>query len=345
MIVRGGFVLLYSLLLVLTGATLTAGMLALASREAAIARRYLELGRARTEAEAEARSVFAGWSTTEYRDLHPGMNRTEPGGRPHTRADVTRLDTTLFLISAESRTAMGAGPLLVARAGLLVRTLDVGAIEGLFPGAVLATTSAVLRGGHVSGVDACRADAGENPGVTAPEVSVDGTHVEGDPAVRLDAPAAAPAGWPLDFENAAILADIRLDVPELTPRPHAVGGSCVPGPSNWGAISTPHPCGDHQQIIYAPADLTIHGGEGRGILVVGGDVSVKGPFEFHGLVVVRGRASLLPGVRIRGSVRAGTVALEDADVRLDRCAIRAALGAPALDRAYRPGERWWVPLF
>lgn len=345
MTARGGFVLLYSLVLILIAATLTAGMLALATREAVIARRYAELGRARADAEAEARSVFGSWSTTAYRDLPPGGKRTMPGRLPHTLAGVTRLDTTLFLISAESRVSTGPGPLLTARAGLLVRALDHGAIEAFFPAAVAATASATLMGGHVSGRDACRAEAAERPGVTAPEVSAEGTDVDGDPAVQLAAPVQASPGWPLDFAAAATFADIRLELSELTPRPRARDGSCAPSASNWGAISTLHPCGDLQQIIHAPADLIIRGGEGRGILVVDGDLIMDDDFEFHGLVLVRGRVWLRRGVRIRGAVRAETVALEDAEVRMDRCAFRAALGTPVLDRAYRPGERWWVPVF
>lgn len=342
---RAGFALLYSLVLILTAATLTAGMLALGTREALIAQRYHELGRARAAAESEARVRFDAWSTADHRALAPGEEVALAPLNPRTRSTVTRLAATLFLITAEAWVPAGADPPVLARAGLLVRVVDQPVIEAQFPGAIVAVSSADLEGGRVSGQDVCPTEADARPAVVAPAVSVAGTWVEGDPPIDGRPPAPAPPDWPLGSGLVEGLADVHLTAATVTPTPLAEGDACAPSATNWGAVTPTHPCHPFGRVIHSAGNLVVRGGEGRGVLVVEGDLVLEDGFEFHGLVVAAGRATLHEGVRIRGAVRADAVTLSGADVVLDGCAIRDALGVRALDRAYRPGDRWWVPVF
>lgn len=340
---RSGFVLIYSLLVVLTGAALTGGMLALAWREALIARRYVEVARARAAAEGEVRKVFQSWSTPAYADLLPGQDQAVATLDTLTTATVTRLDTALFVISATATVRVGPAPPVVAHAGMIVGTLrplppEAGAA------AVVASSRVILRGGLVSGRDVCH-EAAPAPAVIAPAVEEIGAVLEGNPAVEVRTPPPITPGSALDPAIAAAVATIRAVGPSVAPRPRAAADACEPGPDNWGALSEAHPCGDIQPLIYSPADLTVEGGEGRGVLVVDGDLVLQGGFQFRGVILVTGEVFVGPGTRIRGSLHAEIVRIEDAEILRDACAMEKALSAPAMNRGYRPGERWWIPVF
>ena len=69
-----------------------------------------------------------------------------------------------------------------------------------------------------------------------------------------------------------------------------------------GSVLTPSLVDSLFPLIYAPVDLLMVGGRGQGILVVNGNLIMSGT-EFIGIVVVRGRVSLLDGSRLVGSVR------------------------------------------
>lgn len=80
------------------------------------------------------------------------------------------------------------------------------------------------------------------------------------------------------------------------PGPVTRGSECdTSRPDNWGDVSGAGACGSWLPIIHAPGDLRVDGGAGQGMLIVDGDLSVSGGFEFTGAVLVGGSMDVGPG--------------------------------------------------
>lgn len=335
---RAGFALLLCLLLALALSLLAAGMLILADRETRIASAAVRLVQARARAEGAARRAFGGWSTAALADLPVGGRRVLADA-PDVAVEAERVDDGLFLLRSESRAAAPGSPGARVATGLLVRTAGATVLTGGARAAVVVADGAVVEGGTVSGLDAC---AGEHlPGVGGPDVEIGaGAVVEGLPPTIPDS--AAPdllEGFPV-----AGVAAITLPSGTGTPVPAIVDGTCDPGDWNWGSAASGSPCADHRPLVHALGDLVIQGGEGQGVLVVDGNLTVSDGFSFRGVVVVRGRLRV-EGAVIAGSVRARHLDMTDGSLRFDSCALAAAARGPAFDRAFRPPGRWWIPLF
>lgn len=353
MTARPGFILLYSVVLVLVLSILAAGMLGIAAREGHIARSHLRLVEARAIAESGVR--MASGSAPDWRDaIQTGETRT---WAPATGVDgstqrtaevaVTRLDNTLYLVRAEARwgIAGAAEPRgAVAGAAALFRLLDPDLALASFPAAVTADSLAEMHEGTVSGVDACAGSTLSMPGVMAPEVDDRGGSIEGAPTLEERAPPARPDDDPL---APVVVATIRNIAPTGTgtAKPAAVGGVCVPDAWNWGAIDRSHPCHEYLPLVGAEGDLVLEGGEGRGILVVDGNAELKGPLTFHGLVLSTGRLVIGDAVEIRGAARARHMVIDGGTVILDHCMARVAIGLPAFKIPFPPASRWWIPPF
>lgn len=118
---------------------------------------------------------------------------------------------------------------------------------------------------------------------------------------------------------------------------------------NWGDPNTPASvpaCSNYLPIIYVPGNLQLTGGYGQGILLVGGDLSVQGGFQFYGPVVVLGNlVTAGTGGHFMGGVLAANVDLQlnsvlgNALVTYSSCALIKALtmnspGKPLASRAW-----------
>jgi hypothetical protein len=134
-------------------------------------------------------------------------------------------------------------------------------------------------------------------------------------------------------------------------------GTCdVSDPENWGDPGDPEgPCGGFFPVIHVegPGRTRLTGvGAGQGILLVDGDLTLGGDFEFYGLIFTRGRLETRgPRNRIWGSVMAGSVSLDSRDpgvaatVQYSSCAItRALLNNPHLTRVRPLERRGWVDM-
>jgi hypothetical protein len=89
----------------------------------------------------------------------------------------------------------------------------------------------------------------------------------------------------------------------------------------------------------------VTGGAGRGIIVVDGDLTLDGGFRFQGILIVRGRLTIQDGAIIEGAIRTDSIDIRDGRVTRTPCDLTPILAAPALDRAFRPPSRWWIPVF
>ena len=124
---------------------------------------------------------------------------------------------------------------------------------------------------------------------------------------------------------------------------------------NWGDPDDPSgACHLYWPIIYSQGDLHLSGGRGQGILIVEGELSLSGNFEFAGIVFIykniqaSGTGNKIYGtVNILGSDASdlGMTGAGNTQVRLSTCAIERA--HRYADRFARPiplGERKFVDI-
>ncbi len=134
-----------------------------------------------------------------------------------------------------------------------------------------------------------------------------------------------------------------------------VDGECnTSDPYNWGDPLNPTaPCGSYFPIIYVAGSARMQsGGVGQGILLVEGDLDLRGNFAFYGIVIVQGSfATQGSGNRIIGGVSAGNASLDNqamiggSVVQNSTCTVtRAIQNNATLNRARPLAQRSWVDL-
>lgn len=338
---RGGYALVFSLMVVLSLSVAALGIMAIGLRESVVAAAVARVETARAAAEGAAVRVVRDWSTRLHADLATGQGRTVAVS-PGTVARVERLDAGLFLVRGE---ATVDGPSLPTRAvaGLLVRILDPVSLQAAMPAAATIQREALLIAGEVSGLGSCGEPDGI--GIATPDLQLGpDASVHGAPAHTSDPAPAMPHPDPFAQPLVSRLADVQVQPSTVSPRPAGIAGACTPDERNWGAPDPAHPCHPLLPLVHSLHSLTLEGGEARGILVVDGDLLLDGT-RFAGVILVRGTLSLDRGASVLGAVRADRLHLHDGLIHGDPCEIRAALGAPALDRPFRSPDRLWVPLF
>lgn len=139
----------------------------------------------------------------------------------------------------------------------------------------------------------------------------------------------------------------------VTPAPRVAGGACDrAAPDNWGAPGGGGPCAAYAPLIWARGDLELRGGDGQGVLLVDGDLTLSAGARFVGVILVHDDV-VSQGL---GGTVLGAVLAEDANVapgdhslldgashiQRSRCAIDRALERSA--RLVRVRDRWWAPL-
>jgi hypothetical protein len=133
------------------------------------------------------------------------------------------------------------------------------------------------------------------------------------------------------------------------------GGACDEVPvDNWGDPQVPtNPCGAYFPLIYHGGNLTIQSnGYGQGILLIEGDLDLRGGYHFYGIIITQGAfATGAGGATVYGAVLAGNDLILDqtatggAQIIYSRCAVRrAVLNNANLSRARPLATRSWVDL-
>lgn len=181
--------------------------------------------------------------------------------------------------------------------------------------------------------------------------------VTGSPAIQSD-PAAGDTSTYFDYGGttwteltAAAEKVVSGTLTGVRPTFNSDGTCRTTDNMNWGdpAGGATSGCANYFPIIYAPGDLTINGDRGQGILLVNGDLSVQGGFQFFGPVIVRGRLKTAgTGGHFNGGVMAANVDLAqntvtgNAVINYSSCAVAKAslaAGRPTILRA-----RSWAEL-
>jgi hypothetical protein len=123
---------------------------------------------------------------------------------------------------------------------------------------------------------------------------------------------------------------------------------------NWGDGMNPaSECGNYFPIVHISGDATLNGDQGQGILLVDGDLSIQGAYQYFGIVLVKGSLKTAGTggdiAHFWGAVMAENVDIEtnnlsgSATLNYSKCAITQALnmtGVVAPDRS-----RSWSLLF
>jgi hypothetical protein len=202
-------------------------------------------------------------------------------------------------------------------------------------------------------------------GVRAPDSVVvqtgSGAHLAGNPPFYKDTSVHSSTFsqfGDVSYNDLAAMATLQLSPGNYKTDPSFIGGSggaCDKSDqSNWGDGMNPASnCGNYFPIVHVNGDVTLNGDEGQGILLVDGDLSIQGSYQFYGIVIVKGSIKSAGGgstdAHFWGAVMAQNVDLElnslsgNATLNYSKCAIIQALnmtGVIAPDRS-----RSWSLLF
>lgn len=104
------------------------------------------------------------------------------------------------------------------------------------------------------------------------------------------------------------------------------GGACNKADlTNWGdGINHASVCASYFPVIHITGNVTLNGVQGQGILMVDGDLSVQGSYEFFGITIVTGSIKTAGG----GTTDAhfwGTVMAQNVDLELQNASGKATL--------------------
>ncbi len=140
----------------------------------------------------------------------------------------------------------------------------------------------------------------------------------------------------------------------MAPSYDADGRCDTTDPMNWGDPLNPAgACGTYFPIIYVDGHMTVQSASmGQGVLLVEGDVDLRGDFLWHGIIIAQGAFETQgSGNRVMGGVLASNANLDDertvggSVIQQSNCAaMRAILFNDALSRAKPLGQRGWVDL-
>lgn len=356
-----GFVLPVVLLCLLAVAALAGATLALARRERLADRAAVAAVQARMGAESGIRLGVAALDSTALNQLRrEGILQ----GSPISLQPRVRVGFRIVRIRAEWLWVEGSG--LDLRGGLRARR-TVGALWWSLEGPTrLSELPAVaehggglrvLPQGTLSAGDAVGSPPGWPEEVCGPLRAVlDSLNPAGmQPAASWTPPAtdssdglgSIPELGLLDGPTLYRRATIRLPNLRVTPGPDVDAGECrVDNPSNWGAPDRPEgACGDRLPLVVTRRSLEVTGGEGQGILAVGGDLVLDEGARFLGLALVGGSVRIGPESILRGVVRArGRIVVAGLLGGSPCVALRALRARSELSRPLPDPGGGWVPL-
>lgn len=373
---RDGVALLMALGAIIVIGGLVAGAFLVSTRDVRGGRSAVAQETAQLRAEdalQQARAIYADSAPTNL--VSDGQTFQIPGIAGGGTVYMTRLTSDAFLLTARatSGSATAAGDSARRRASMvLVRNLP----SMNFPSA-LTVNGAITVGGssEISGNDtdpagwgSCSGGLTNKPGLMVPPTVTPeyngsncdgGKCIEGSPtAVEKSTTAADPNTYfkygNQTWDDLVSRATIKLtggSTMKIEPTVKADGTCNVNDSYNWGDPSRPAgACATRFPIVYISGDASINQNRGQGILLVDGDLSVQGGFEFYGPVIVRGTLKTTgTGGHFNGGVMAYSVEMDasvvmgDALVQYSSCAIETALKMTSPPLAVR--RRAWADLY
>lgn len=278
---------------------------------------------------------------------------------------VRRIGLQVFLMTSEGRVQAGPSNTSVRRIGTIVRTVSpsLPALSALsIYGGLTAGGSSEIRGNDSGGPGCVQTDTVS--GVTAYDSTLvaegNKERITGKPPVDQDASLDTAA---LSDFGAMDLDDLRAAAtkiysagesengmtPTTTVNADGVNLCDTSVRSNWGDPSGVGPCANEFPIIWAQGDLHLKTGQGQGILIVDGDLTASGNFDFYGIVIVLGElyttgtGNHLEGnviVQGHGQLDSESTTLGNSLVQYSKCRIDKAFNAAVRPRPL--GKRSWI---
>jgi hypothetical protein len=376
---RNGVALFVALVAMTLVVAIVAGAWMIALREFRAARAGVRAEGALDAAEAAANDAMSTWTPSLALSLRDGdvsgpLAATYTGGATSS-ARLVRLSRTLFLSLGDGQRGIPPRTLAHRAVALLLRLVrpDAGG-----PAALTARDSVEVRiGATVDGGDVAPPGWPAGPGcplatgaagVESPDTTrvCDGScmgspagGIAGSPVLQLNPVAADTLRYAQYGDESWASLTARANVTLLAgatiaPSPVVAGAACDRAvASNWGDPSGGTPCAGYFPIIWARGDLHLAGGAGQGILLVDGDVELRGGFDFAGIIVARDDVtSGGGGAQVFGTVLAGdrspaagdhTVLDSGVHLQYSSCAIDRATMASS--RLVRVRERHWFPTY
>lgn len=269
---------------------------------------------------------------------------------------ILKLNENLYLIDITAQDSVSRSGRLRSVGGARQR---IGLITRIKPLAIDIQASLTTKGGaNLSGNAAVDGSDHTPPGWTdcnAPDstkagIRVNGTvsvggnaTVTGEPPVLQD-PKLSDSTFTtygdVTYDMLVLRANLHVDAGTIKTQPQlTVDGKCDRAAiHNWGDGLNPNaPCGNYFPIIHVRGNVTLNGVQGQGILLVDGDLTVQGSYEFFGITIVRGSLKTAGGgtsdAHFWGGVMAQNVDLElqnlsgRATLNYSKCAIIQALQA------------------
>ena len=376
-----GFALATAILaLVVVGALVTAGFFA-ASQEGRIGNSNAQADLAFYIAEQGIQHTLGTVKKRDVRRLPTGSVLERTGNATVGGRTVGTWETTIrpfggefyFLESVGTVTQGGRYAGATRRLGTVVRTMELN-----FPMSAAFTAGGdltVAGRATVSGVDTHPSTSiwpsGECDPAVATEAGIrmppDATFtregnshtIEGDPPVQVDSTVTDETFNDFgDYDLAQLKSMASPVIPggQVYPEASYEGTACDRSdPNNWGLPSTSDPCSDYFPIIYSEGSMGLNSNRsGQGILIVDGDLTMNGSFQFYGLVIVTGnfnRGDGGGGFRFHGSMLVGGGNIGDStidgqpNIQFSTCSVTRAIEEnDAVARLFPVQERSWFDL-
>lgn len=277
---------------------------------------------------------------------------------------IRRIGTSMFLVNSEGRVQAGSRQ-ATRRVGRIVRTMS--------PSMPAPTALAIFGGLTVGGNSYIRGNDSGGPGCTITDTvagvtAYDSTlvddgnkeHITGDPPIdenmTLDTAALSDFGA-LQLDDLIASATKVYEAGEsengmapITSTDSLGNLSCDTSVrSNWGDPTATGPCGDEFPIVHAKGDLHLKTGVGQGILIVEGNLTASGNFDFYGVIIVKGELQTTgTGNHMEGSVivqgegrlDSESTSLGNSLVQFSRCRVDRAFNAALRPRPL--AARGWM---
>lgn len=372
-----GFALPAAIMTMVVLGLLVTGGVQIATRESRIGQASVRTVEAFYLAESAMNDILATWRPAQSNLTEWGAPAVLTGSTSlgDWSAEIRQVDDRLFFIRTTGEVDNGTGSPATRTMGVLARVLTA----NIEPPAALLTMGTVRVQGsaQIRGNDQIPAgwnasvcpDPLENlPGVvtnTAGNLQlVGGGSVSGSPSGYVkDASVSAETFTNfggMTWDELTSLATITHNGGSITGTGPTLSPdeTCNTGnPLNWGDPDNPAaPCGNYFPIIHIRGSANIQsGGRGQGILLVDGDLDLRGNFLFAGIIIVQGAIAVqgggANGPRINGGAIARNADLEvetftgSSIVQNSRCAVRRAVqNNSRLTRVSPIADRSWVDL-
>ncbi|MFN2318027.1 MAG: hypothetical protein ABR551_06810 [Gemmatimonadales bacterium] len=360
-------------------ATLVTGVFFMARLEQRSGNSALWSTQAAEAADAGLNATLANWPSA-VNTLAAGTTQAlatqTMGGNIRYTASVYKVSDQIFLVQSRGeRTDAGGGVLAGTSVGRVVRLV----IPNIEINAALTANGPVTQGGssEIDGNDNIPDDwAACTPTTAVAGLRTSYTHtvngaattLEGDPPKVENDTSVTSAKITDAFWEFAALADHVYTgnwPPSQGILPVLDGdGNCTTTFDNWGEpwrspkTGTVTACIDRAPIVHVTGDFKVTAGgggrRGQGVLLVEGDFSIAGNFEFTGILIVlgsvdmKGTGNKITGAVLTNSTSGASVGEESTiagnpNVLYSSCAISAVLASGA--RARPLAERSWVQLY